>query len=444
MSSGTLKYVIAVLSILCVNCHRQSNGSSGLSRAFENLLQSFGASNREILIESFRRDSIIIDQLVLNWCKSQTFPYKVTKLEANLDSDGFELSESAILLFYSVDSLRAFNSKVRLTNRFPKQFQFIVHCEFASLDEIAALSDTQILQFQYFVIEDDQFIKLMTFVWYTSEQCRVPQLVEVNKFQKNISRWESRKFVTKKFTNFHGCHLFVAVQQNNPAEFFTLHKSYATYSGYDMKALYEMEENLNVTVRGNALLEDTKKPLHEDRPIDFQLRSERFPLYLEKEIFMTRAYKSWSDFIVVSPPESYSEYEKLLLPFDIGSWILIIATFAIAILTVFLISFAKPEVRNFVFGSNVTTPGFNIVMIFFGLSQMKLPGRNFARFLVVVFVVYCLIIRTVWQGKTFEFMNRDMTKPDVTSIDEFIERNFTLYIRKSFFDVMANLELSRR
>lgn len=57
-----------------------------------------------------------------------------------------------------------------------------------------------------------------------------------------------------------------------------------------------------------------------------------------------------------------------------------------------------------------------------------LPGRNFARFLLALYIMFCLVARTAYQGKQFEFLQKEMRPADITTIDELIERNFSLYV----------------
>lgn len=56
---------------------------------------------------------------------------------------------------------------------------------------------------------------------------------------------------------------------------------------------------------------------------------------------------------------------------------------------------------------------------------MKLPGRNFARFILMVFILFSLVMRTAYQGKQFEFLQKEMKKKNVQTIDELMLRNYT-------------------
>jgi hypothetical protein len=62
-----------------------------------------------------------------------------------------------------------------------------------------------------------------------------------------------------------------------------------------------------------------------------------------------------------------------------------------------------------------------------------LPSRNFTRFVLTLFILLCLVMRTAYQGKQFEFMLQEMRPKDVETIDEMIARNFTFYADPDFF-----------
>ncbi len=56
-----------------------------------------------------------------------------------------------------------------------------------------------------------------------------------------------------------------------------------------------------------------------------------------------------------------------------------------------------------------------------------LPGRNFARFNLMVFILFSLVVRTAYQGVQFDMMLKEMRPKDVKTIDELLEKNFTIY-----------------
>lgn len=109
--------------------------------------------------------------------------------------------------------------------------------------------------------------------------------------------------------------------------------------------------------------------------------------------------------LLFSTGEPYSPFDKLIIPFDFEVWIALAVTFAIGFSTVIiLMKTCRIGWQKFVFGSNVRTPGLNIMIAFFGQGQNILPGRNFSRYMLMIFILFCLIIRTGYQGVQFEMI----------------------------------------
>lgn len=57
-----------------------------------------------------------------------------------------------------------------------------------------------------------------------------------------------------------------------------------------------------------------------------------------------------------------------------------------------------------------------------------MPTRNFARFSLMLFIIYCLIMRTVYQGGIYNILKSNDGKPDVATIDELVVKGYTFYI----------------
>jgi len=136
-------------------------------------------------------------------------------------------------------------------------------------------------------------------------------------------------------------------------------------------------------------------------------------------------------YFVIPQGELYTEWEKLFLPFDEPTWLLIVFTFAASFAIILIVNCASQIVKNFVFGRQVTTPSLNVLRIFFGLSQTVLPGRNFARFLLMLFTIWSLIFRTCYQGLLFENLIGDGRKPPIKTIDELLNKNFTYHTHET-------------
>lgn len=109
--------------------------------------------------------------------------------------------------------------------------------------------------------------------------------------------------------------------------------------------------------------------------------------------------------LVIALGDEYGPYEKFYLPFDNLTWVWCGIFFGGGFFVIFIIKLLnRREIEDFVFGYNIQSPAFNILVAFFGQSQNILPTRNFSRFILMLFILFCLLIRTAYQGVQFEMM----------------------------------------
>lgn len=142
--------------------------------------------------------------------------------------------------------------------------------------------------------------------------------------------------------------------------------------------------------------------------------------------------------------ESYSSLEKLLLPFDATTWFLILMTIFISYVFIFALKFTNSRVRRIFYGNNIHNPAINVYVLIFGGCQDKIPTKNFARFIMMSFVLLCLVLRTCYQSQLYQFLQSDMRKPSIKTFDELVERNLTLYFNINYLDATRRMELFER
>jgi hypothetical protein len=66
-----------------------------------------------------------------------------------------------------------------------------------------------------------------------------------------------------------------------------------------------------------------------------------------------------------------------------------------------------------------------------GGSQAKLPGRNFARFLLMSFVLLSLIVRSAYSGSLFNILKNDVFSKEISSIEEINKLGYSFYMYES-------------
>lgn len=62
----------------------------------------------------------------------------------------------------------------------------------------------------------------------------------------------------------------------------------------------------------------------------------------------------------------------------------------------------------------------------------------------MMFILFSLVMRTAYQGKQFEFMKKEMRRPDVQTIDEMIEQNFTLIYHRANLQFYADMDFMKK
>lgn len=437
-------FIFLVLLTLCGtnNCENAGNLKS-LSIAIKNITRTLFESCGEVLITRFKDDEKTIESLILKSARDENIPFKVKNIDAErVNSSNAIVTLSHFKKLNTYLDIKPRSIKVLLVDQ--KSFLVYVHAFDSDIDpmvQVANKYSSQLRDF-YFIIEDDHFIKLKTLVWFLPGQCGVTTLVEVNSFSKKDNVWLKSSYTIKKFRDFHGCRISIRGSQNDVFVTIANHQL-SVFSKKVKKKRSNPIDNILNSLMMSHLNFTIARPAEELYKFQFDIylplvdRIENNTVNLNiYKLFYTKPliYRNFYLGIPVGVP--YDAYEKLILPFDDDVWALILVTFFVTFVTIFILRVIQGSIRNFVVGENVSNPAFNVVLIIFGLSQDPLPRRSSARFLMMIFVLYCLIMRTAWQGMMFEFMQKDMRRPEMKSISEMVQQNFTLYMDR---DDITNL-----
>lgn len=363
----------------------------------------------------------------------------------------FHLRDSSIMLFRSVSSF----AKERLwyNSLSPNDVQYYIYIDSTTMEEIELIIKfTFPHQYSYFLFEEGDFIRLMTFVWYTPNKCSTPQLIEVNKFNKASMKWQNKVFKIEKFKNLHGCILNFEFDQGQPEYLIKEAKREGKNLivkkclGYLCNVAEDIKKSLNFTYVSYIEYDETRIKINFSWQVTHLNVASRFRDGKSSTSWISscmRPIKADNLYIVITPGEKYNGYEKLLLPFDKPTWFYIAFTFGVAFASVFVASFSQ-TMRDFVFGPNVPTPGMNIVRALFGISQVQMPVRNFAKFILILLLIFTLIIRTAFQGKMFEFLQKDIRKPTLETIEELMEQSYTFFMPIKFKTYFNDSELAQQ
>jgi hypothetical protein len=149
--------------------------------------------------------------------------------------------------------------------------------------------------------------------------------------------------------------------------------------------------------------------------------------HADKEVEVDQRVTFYDSFFafIIPPSELFTPYEKLYLPFDIDTWQFLLITFGCSFVIIFIANLMPKVIQIVIYGRNIQSPALNVISIFFGVAMFKLPSGNFARIILMTFILFCLVIRTAYQGVKFEMLNSDMRRPHAKTMQELADKNFT-------------------
>lgn len=282
-----------------------------------------------------------------------------------------------------------------MKNSFAKSLNFLIYvAEKLDINNLKIPSPTydqgHIGHYSYFIVETSKEIQLLTLEWFTERACHTQQTILINSFIKSNKKWKEKLEIDEKFKNFHNCTLNVFSRIYNFEALYTLN----LYDKQIKLHPFEVELVHAISVRGNFTpmfqWEINEKSLH----IYYLTRIN----VINDDCEVTSHF--WEDYITfnTSPAESYNSFEKVFLTFDTATWFYILGTFLCASLTICVVNKMPKNFQNLIFGENVKSPSMNVVGLFFGLGQTKLPKNNFARIILMSYMLFCIIIGTAYHG----------------------------------------------
>lgn len=368
------------------------------------------------------------------------------------------LPHSNILFLNSIEDI-FFIDKIyklmRYHNQPIKNFIFIPNLTFMELKSSwifefylrLPISFMGLFHYAYFITNDMDKVTLSTVDWFSSQSCNYPSLHRLNIFYKKPMKWVTKLKNYEKFMQFYGCELAMLLplptrdqtvyhvsgyafesasgeiipKGISPKIFEIASKRYNFKVGYK---LVDMDIEWITSQEMDIHLDRSKSNKNIKPLVYFQVLSIH---HANINMRMSNVITDLNVYMFVTPAEKYSPYEKFFLPFDLETWILLGFTFVLTFLIIFIINCFSKSTRNLVYGYKVETPIWNVISIFFGVSQTRLPTKNFSRFILTTFVFFCLIFRTCFQSKFFEFMTSEPRRTPPKIVEDLIDREYKVY-----------------
>lgn len=304
------------------------------------------------------------------------------------------------------------------------------------------------------IYQNDNFnVQLKTFMPFNSMKCNDTEPILHNEFHHGRFVNGVENVYPNKMRNLHRCKVRVAVcNETQPYVFVKpLANHTNSFKGRDISVISALSTRLNFNIVYTFIgLEGTfysnesstgpwKSLQDEESDIsmcDWWLTGSRLRVF-----DASTSYDSASVILLVPPGRSLSAYQKLIFPFSNFFWLTIAACFLIGILVIFIVKQKARNIQNFVFGTSTGDPYMNFYSGFFGGAQKILPRRNFARFLLMVFLLYSLIVRSLYQGSFYKLLQSNNLFGEVQTVNEMVRKDFKFYVPVSVAEIMQGSTL---
>jgi ABC-type amino acid transport substrate-binding protein len=364
-----------------------------------------------------------------------------------------------IFLVDSISSFEVMNNQItsQKFKFFGVYLMLILDIKAVDLEQLFAMMWKKSIFNVYAIHEETNAVTLSTFFPFKSiSECGNTSPVILNQFINK--KFTKDLVIPAKLDNLHGCPIRVTGSLQPTAMVKkTLSDGTVKYEGYESTFVNVLAEKMNFTlvmqiregtdqwgdIYENGTATNSLAELVNGRADmaigDYFLKPGRI-----KFLDCSDSYLNYPILLVIPKGEKLTPMEKLVRPFKQLVWILLLIAFAVGLLVIFVINHKFRQLRSFVFGEKVKQPVLNMLIVIIGSQQTVLPRRNFARFILMMFIILCLVLRSIYQGSLYQFLQSDGRHKEVQSIQDIIERGFTVLTHESHDDIInANPELAK-
>lgn len=121
---------------------------------------------------------------------------------------------------------------------------------------------------------------------------------------------------------------------------------------------------------------------------------------------------------------SLTSFEKFMSPFDATTWLLIVTTAVASFVGIQIFKFTSRQLRDLFFGDKIGSPSMNLWNVFLCGGQAKVPKSVNARFVLLNFLIWSLIIRTCFQSLMYRALQMDLRQPPMKTLKDLRENDF--------------------
>ncbi|KAG5667510.1 hypothetical protein PVAND_015489 [Polypedilum vanderplanki] len=446
-----------IISIATAEINIEFKNYSFLSRALcdvvENVLTDLAVTLNVVSINSNHASNDFRDNFINEVTKNPTMLIRQQKLD-KLDSLGTRGPRKTNLLpLQTFEDFMNFYSKIN-DEHFVKRGLYIfvlTNGRFKETEEMFVLFWKLQIYNVNVIYEDNERLLVETFFPFSSQtNCSNTNPVVINEYKLTNFTLDIKDFFPNKMNNLKKCSVRVATANNSIPYIFikTMFDGKKQLYGRDYDFIQTLAQRLNFRINFTYIG-------REGYIFNNGTAGGTFPFLLNNQADFTVAdcwlkanrlnyFDASTPYIneklafVIPIGSQLSSLEKLVYPLTFMTWMTLIACFIIGSIVIFVIKLQSKTIQNFVFGTHVKYPYFNLWIGLIGTLQHRLPGRNFSRFILTLFLIFCLIIRTAYLGKMYQFIQSNKKHSEPQTIKEMIERKYTFTLMNNYADIVID------
>lgn len=140
--------------------------------------------------------------------------------------------------------------------------------------------------------------------------------------------------------------------------------------------------------------------------------------------------------LIIPPGDSFSPFENLVYPFQYDIWLSLFIVVVTASLMIFL--------YRRLFDAKLKMSFTDAMTIVVGGSQKILPQKHHKRIILATFLLFTLVIRSLYQGALFQFLQADKRHKEIHSTDEMMEKGFRFYMYQAYAESLNDMNFYSR
>lgn len=282
------------------------------------------------------------------------------------------------------------------------------------------------------------------FPFRLSNGCSNTSPVTVNEYVNGTFLRGLQNIFVNKMKNLKQCQVKIATSLSQPPHIFSKQSNDGEikFYGRDYDLIRTMASSLNFKVNFTIFSDDgcvgalqgLNRTNNADIVIvDCWLKQKRLQFFEASTTYFLEKI------VVIFPltPE-LSSFEKLFRPLSATAWCILSSCIIIGTAVIFIVKKLPREIQNFVFGRNIKHQYLNIFTGLLAVPFLKLPKRNFSRYILMNFLLFTFVMRSAYQAKLFQIMQAHIHHPEPKTIQEMTELGYKLHISESFLELTRN------